>query len=164
MRRKLGWCPHDVELRTLEEYQRRHGNCALWRCGGRCRGGGLDGSQLGPSISVTFACAAAPCALTLACVGWPDWCSRKCCIGELELCRIGRVEYHDILHNGESRGRGMMRPDVTREYREREKKGREREEVEPGIWNVIPASCGECQVRTGRSQHTSSSDEDVESP
>jgi hypothetical protein len=59
----------------------------------------------------------------------------------------------------------MMRPDVTREYRQREKKGRgEREEVEPGIRNVVPASCGECQVRTGRSQHTSSSDEDAKSP
>lgn len=67
-----------------------------------------------------------------------------------------------------SRGEEMMRPDITRGYRERterEKKGRgEREEVKPGIRNVIPASCGECQVRTGQSQHTSSSDEDTESP
>jgi hypothetical protein len=59
----------------------------------------------------------------------------------------------------------MMRPDVTRAYRER-RKGEESvsEEVEPGTKNVIPASCSECQVRTGRSQHTSSSDEDADSP
>ncbi len=47
---------------------------------------------------------------------------------------------------------------------EREEGRGKRGEVEPGIRNVIPASRGECQVRTGRSQHTSSSDEDAESP
>jgi len=60
----------------------------------------------------------------LAYVGGMDRYSWECRVGELELCRVGRLEYRDILHNGDSRRRGMMRPGVTREYREK----KEREE------------------------------------
>jgi hypothetical protein len=116
-------------LRTLEEYQWSDGNCALWGRRGRCRGGWFNGSQLDPSIAVIFACAAAPCVLTLACVGRADRQSRKCRIGEFKFCRVGRLEYHDILHNGDSRRKRYDETGV-REYRE--KKEREENKRE---WN-----------------------------
>jgi hypothetical protein len=61
----------------------------------------------------------------------------------------------------------MMRPDVTngRMQREGEKKENMEQEGSQGYEERDPGQvCDECQVRTGQSQHTSSSDEDTESP
>ena len=102
VRGKLGGCPRDAELRTLalEEYQRRDGNYTLCRRRGWCRGGRLDRSQLGLSGGVIFTSrAAAPCALLLLLLpaARSDGRSREEGVGELELCRIGRLEYHNVL-------------------------------------------------------------------
>jgi len=110
LRRELGHRPWDPELSTLQEYQWRDGNRTLWRSGRRCRGGGLDGSQLGMrDCGVRATSATAICALLLACTGRSDRHSGKKRIGELELRWVGRLEHHDVLFFRRGRRVGFVR-------------------------------------------------------
>ena len=58
--RKLGRCPWDAELRTLQQYERGDGNRTLQRRGGRRRGSGLEGIKLGLSSNMAINRAATP--------------------------------------------------------------------------------------------------------
>lgn len=78
MGRKLGRYHWDVELRTLQQYERVDGNRSLQRRGGRRRGSGLDGIKLDLGSNDAFASASAATPFVLARVGawrriWHSW-------------------------------------------------------------------------------------------